>query len=136
VHDDSRKDAADYGRWLEWVRTPWKVVAAVAILVIAAFAYVSLFSRFSAPDDEGYNVAMIRLVSEGTPLYTGQFAVYGPFPYLSKAAMLALKARQWRDIPDPIGSGRALRLGPRGTASEREETPARPYRRKTRQKPP
>jgi hypothetical protein len=66
----------------------WKAAAAAAILLIAAFAYVSLFSRFSAPDDEGYNVSMTRMVSEGEPLYTGDFAIYGPFPYLSKAAAL------------------------------------------------
>ncbi|PYT04525.1 MAG: hypothetical protein DMF60_15060, partial [Acidobacteria bacterium] len=70
------------------MRTPWKAVAAAAILLIAAFAYVSLFSRFSAPDDEGYSVSMTRLVSEGQPLYAGDFAIYGPFPYLSKAGVL------------------------------------------------
>ncbi len=52
------------------------------------FAYAGLFGFFSVYDDEGYNVAMIRLVSEGVPLYTGQFAYHGPLPYLLKASIL------------------------------------------------
>ena len=59
---------------------------------MSLFAYVSLFNSVSAYDDEGYNVALIRLVSEGVPLYTGQFAYHGPLPYLVKAGILnALK---------------------------------------------
>jgi preprotein translocase subunit Sss1 len=56
--------------------------------MVAAFAYFSLFGFFSVYDDEGYNVALVRMVAQGVPLYTGQFAYHGPVPYLIKAFLL------------------------------------------------
>jgi hypothetical protein len=40
---------------------------------VCSFAFVSVFGHFTASDDEGYSIATMRLVSEGVPLYTGQF---------------------------------------------------------------
>ena len=68
--------------------TSSKVFAALAFALVAAFAYVSVFGFASVYDDEGYNVAVTRLVSEGVPLYTGQFGIHGPLPYLVRALVL------------------------------------------------
>lgn len=60
----------------------------MALAAVGLFAFASIFGFFSVYDDEGYNVAMIRLVAQGVPLYTGQFAYHGPLPYLVKAGIL------------------------------------------------
>jgi hypothetical protein len=65
-----------------------KVVFLLVLALIASLAYFALFGFFSVYDDGGYNVAMVRLVAEGVPLYTGQFAYHGPVPYLTKALLL------------------------------------------------
>ena len=65
-----------------------RILAFLALVVVGIFAFPSIFGFFSVYDDEGYNVAMIRLVSQGVPLYTAQFAYHGPLPYLVKAAVL------------------------------------------------
>ena len=64
-----------------------KILLALASLLACSFAYVATFGTFTVSDDESYSIATIRLVSEGTPLYTGQFDFHGPAPFLGMAAI-------------------------------------------------
>lgn len=65
-----------------------KALRAGVLAFLALYAFVGLFGFVSPYDDEGYNVAMIKLVSQGVPLYTSQFAYHGPVPYWIKALTL------------------------------------------------
>jgi hypothetical protein len=63
--------------------------AAVTLLLLPV-AYTSLFSVFSAYDDEGYFLMTLRDYLSGEPLYTQVSTLYGPFFYEVTGALFKL----------------------------------------------
>jgi hypothetical protein len=64
-----------------------KLVFIFALIVIPSLAFFGLFGSYTAFDDEGYSIGVIRNVAEGIPLYTQQFDFHGPLPFLVKAVI-------------------------------------------------
>jgi hypothetical protein len=65
------------------VRIGRVLLASLALVASAVFAYVEMFSQFQYYDDEGYVMVSVKSFLDGHPLYVETFTEYGPFYHLA-----------------------------------------------------
>ena len=83
-------DRSEPGLRARWLDLLLGTLLALAVVVLATFAYRHIFSYFGAQDDDGYLIVSLRAFAEGGSLYDSVYSQYGPGLYTLVAGSMDL----------------------------------------------